>query len=469
MTGARVDAHNRPCNDLGPAVVRLKRNNQDREAWAVVWRCALSVARYRTYDGPTAEDVAQNAQIKIFKALGNCREDDNPGGWAYRIIQNACNADNREQIKHADVRSLEHTDGGEDRAFQAVVDGDDLRPDVAGWLTADERAVLLVDSGIVPAVALKKRLVEMGNLDRVEAAVLDLCTHDRLPPMKKIVAAVIFGNRLGPDSGDSRLQSMQVRAAVGDIVSNLTSDELVALISEATTERFVENASVEILMSYLTGTPEHRRSQINDKTWGMNMELLLSLYGFMAASLLCRDEIRVHVNAVSLEADTCGWCVSRNWPSGYGKVFKAAFGPEGHLNDGGDFWHRIRFRILVASTAEGSDVETISFKELYSVERAIRLSTDLRVAGPALQKIAANRAVATSVIGVMDTDSSTRALRSQFDDLFRSDDDGALSLLESLQSAAADELDPLVAVAALCADSPVIAEALCLVGEEENR
>lgn len=464
MMNAGVGAFDPP-GDLGEAVLRLKRNDQDRDAWAVVARCALSIAKSRTYSGPTAEDVAQDAQIAIFNALGNCREDDNPGGWAYRIIHNTCNADNRARKKHADVRPLEDMDGDDD----PVLPPDDLRLDLAGWLTADEREVLLVDDGILAGVPLKQRLVEMGNLSRVEAAVLDLCTHDRLPPMKRIVAAVIFGNRLGPDSGDSRLQSMQVRAAVGAIVSDLASDELAALVSAAAAERFVENASVETLMSYLAGTAEYRRSQINDKTWGMRMELLLSLYGFVAAKLLCSDDIRRHVDEVDSSADTCGWCVSRKWPSGYGKVLKAAFGPGGRLNDGGDFWHRIRFRVLVASTADGSDVETISFRELYSVERAARLSSDLRVAGAALRKIAANRAVATSVIGLMGTDSSNRALRPQFDALFRSGDDGALSLLESLQRAAVDELDPVVAVAALCADSPVIAEALCLVGEEEYR
>jgi RNA polymerase sigma-70 factor, ECF subfamily len=122
-----------------------------------VERYAVLVGRYRDRyaryaarmlgSRDAAEDAVQDALVRAFDRLGDCREPHKFAGWLFLILRNRCFAERRRRQREG--RLLEDGDGaiaGPERSDSAVEEGERLQAlgRALGQLTSEQRDVFVL-------------------------------------------------------------------------------------------------------------------------------------------------------------------------------------------------------------------------------------------------------------------------------------------------------------------------------------
>lgn len=103
--------------------------NGDREGYSILVRrhqdALFRHARGMGLDADTAEDLVQDAFVKAYVSLAECRDPARFRAWVFRILRNGC-LDHARDIRRRTV-SLEDVPGGADASATAAADRAELR------------------------------------------------------------------------------------------------------------------------------------------------------------------------------------------------------------------------------------------------------------------------------------------------------------------------------------------------------
>jgi RNA polymerase sigma-70 factor, ECF subfamily len=158
------------------AIVRLA--DGDREAFGCVfeelWPAFLSFARRAMPGDPNAEDLAQQALLKVFSRISEFETDRDGVAWAFGIAANEVRTQRKRLQRRREVGDALDSLPDRARSPEQVVLDEDLNRAlnvVLGQLSASDRAVLAPDgeqptSGPIGTAGRKRR---QRALDRLRA------------------------------------------------------------------------------------------------------------------------------------------------------------------------------------------------------------------------------------------------------------------------------------------------------------